>query len=75
MARQLADLGVDAAARRGDALDLLYHGLAVVVLQLDAKLLHTGTKFFLEPAADIALALEHIENVRAQPRGRRCHAV
>src|ERR1700754_1195377 len=75
MARQLADLGVDAAARGGDALDLLDDWLAVVVLELDAKFLHALAQLFLEPAADVAFALEHIEHVGAHARGRHGHAV
>src|SRR5204863_2118347 len=74
VARQLADLRIDAAARSGDALDLLDDRTAVVVLQLDAKLLHAGPQFLFEPAADVALALENIEHVGAQARSRSGHA-
>src|SRR5918998_279182 len=69
--RQVLDRGVDPAARLGDAGDLLDGRLALGVLQLDLELAHPGAQVLGAPGADVALALQHLADVLAQPGGRR----
>src|SRR3546814_5395241 len=69
-ARQILDLGIDAAAGGRDAGDLLDHRLALGILQLDRQLGHAGPQLGPAVAADIALALQHLENLRPEGRGR-----
>src|SRR5215469_16868477 len=69
---QLLDLGIDAAAGFGDAGDLLDDRFALVVLQLNAKLRHAGTQFLGHEAADEPFALQHVQHIGPQLRGR-CH--
>src|SRR5277367_3356964 len=68
---QLLDLRIHAAARLGDAGDLLDDRLALVVLQLDAKLRNAGAQFLGHEAADEPFALEHVQHIGAQLGGRR----
>src|ERR1700679_1308631 len=69
--RQFLDLRVDAAARPGDARDLLDDRFAFVIFQLDLQSRDAGTQFLGRITANEALALQHAKHVGAQLRGRR----
>src|SRR5262245_6407775 len=69
-ARQIGDARIDATPRLGHPADLADDRLAFVVLQLDpesglALLVRSGRE-----VADVALALQHVQHVRAQLRRR-----
>ena len=70
-ARQVADLRIDAPPRFRDPRDLADHRLAIDVFQLDLELGDAGPHLLAREAADIALALQHVEHVGAEIRGRR----
>src|SRR5215813_8713563 len=74
-ARQIRDLRVDAAARLRDAIDLADDGRAVVVLQLDLELGRRLAAVGRGKAADVALALQHLQHVRPQLRRRAGHVL
>src|SRR5437588_11964459 len=69
-ARELARGRIDAAAGLRHARQMLDRRLALEIFQLDAQALLAGELFF-RIAADVALALQHIEDMRAQLRGWR----
>src|SRR3546814_7413102 len=69
-ARKLLRAGIDAATRLRHARDVLDRRLALEILQLDANALHGAHRFF-GIAADIALALQHVENALTQLGSRR----
>src|SRR5215208_4705684 len=69
--RQVRELRIDPPARLRDARNLADHRLAVDIFQLDLELRDAGTDLLLAEAADIALALQYLENVGAQAGGRR----
>src|SRR5439155_18745488 len=68
--RQLLGARIDAAAGFRHARQMLGRRLALEIFELDAQALLAG-KLFFRIAADVAFALEHIENVRTQLRRRR----
>jgi len=67
-ARQRPDRGIDPAARLRHALDLADHRRAVEVLQLDLELAAAVLVLDAGVAADVTLALEHVEETTAQLR-------
>src|SRR3546814_8936415 len=69
-ARKLLRAGIDAATRLRHARDVLDRRLALEILQLDANDLHVAHRFF-GITADIALALQHVENALTQLGSRR----
>src|SRR5829696_9222142 len=69
--RQIRELRIDPPARLRDARDLADHRLAVDVFQLDLELRDAGAHLLSAEAADVALALQDLENVGAQAGGRR----
>src|SRR3546814_3869295 len=75
--RQFFRTRIDAAARLRDARHVADRRLAFEIFQLDADalVLALGTQRFFAVAADIAFALENIENADAQRRGGRQDAV
>src|SRR5690554_135105 len=70
-ARQFLDLRVDPTARLGHARNLAYHRRTVMVLQLDHNLIEPLRILLDAKIPDVALALEDIQHVPAQLRGRR----
>src|SRR5262249_32116029 len=72
-ARQRLHRGIAPAARLRHAGDLADPRRAVEILQLDVELGAAVLVLDGGIAADIALALEHIEDARAQRRARRGH--
>src|SRR3978361_669582 len=68
---QFLDIGIHAAARFGDAIDLLDDRFTFVVLQLDAQLRDAGAKLLRGIAADKALTFQHPEHVLPQLGSRR----
>src|SRR4029077_3026951 len=69
-ARQCLHRGIDAASRFRHALDLADHRRAVEILQLDLELAAPILVLDRGIAADVALALEHLEHTRAHLRAR-----
>src|SRR5882724_7081052 len=69
--RQVGDLGIDPSTRLGDARDLADDRLAIDVFELDLELGDARADILAGKAADIALALQHLEHAGARPRGRR----
>src|SRR5262245_11100277 len=72
-ARQRLHRGIHPAARLRHPRDLADHGRAVEILQLDVELGAAVLVLDGGIAADVALALEHFEDTRAQRRARRRH--
>src|SRR3546814_991417 len=62
--------GITAATRLRHVRAVLDRRLALEILQLDANALHGAHRFF-GIAADIALALQHVENALTQLGSRR----
>src|SRR3546814_6326678 len=75
--RQLFRARIDAAARLRDAGHVADRRLALEIFELDANALVLALRAqrFFAVAADIAFALEHIENADAQRRGGSQDAV
>src|SRR5579864_6541506 len=73
-ARKLASGRIDPAAGLRHSSQVLDCRLALEIFELDPQAL-LARELFLGISADIAFALEHIENSRAQLRGRRQDAV
>src|SRR3712207_2556224 len=69
--RQVLDPRINAPARLGDAGDLLDGRLALRVLQLDVEVADSRAHLVHAPGADVALALQHLQHVRAQAARRR----
>src|SRR5580704_6613794 len=67
--RQVDQLRIDPAAGLRHARNLADHRLAIDIFELDFELRDTGAHLLVAIAADIALALEHLEYVGAVLRG------
>src|SRR5262245_15882482 len=72
-ARQRLDRGIDAAPRLRHPGNLANDRRAVEILELDVELGAAVLVLDRRVAADIAVALEHVEHARAQRRPRRRH--
>src|SRR4051812_34268525 len=72
--RQVLRARIDPAAGLGHSRDVLDGRTALEIFEFDAQALRRPERLF-GIAADIALALEHIENSRAQLRRRAHHAI
>src|SRR5439155_21490171 len=72
-ARQRLDRGIDPAARFGDPRNLADHRPAVEIFQFDLELGAAVAVLDRRIAADVALALEHVEHVGAQLGSRARH--
>src|SRR5262245_26440911 len=71
--RQILDRGIDAPSRRRHSLDILDHGLAVEIFELDLELGPAAAIVDAGIAADIALLGQHIEHALSELGGRRRH--
>src|SRR3546814_15469168 len=67
--RKFLGTRIYAAARLGNALDVLDRGLALEILQFDTQLRMSAGRIFAE-ATNVAFALEHFEQVGTKLGGR-----
>src|SRR6185312_595568 len=70
-ARQIGDARIDPPPRLRDTQQFADHRLAIHIFQLDLQLGDAGTDFLVLEAADIALALQHLQHIGPDSRRRR----